>query len=146
MARKLTDKQEAYKNNRIKGMGVSASYRAAYDVKKMSDNAVSKEASKLEYDPRIAPEIKAKTQEATEKALESVVVTKEMVLNGLLLEATSNGEGCTQSARVAAWKHLGEFTGGFDANKQKVEHSGAIETLSDDQLNAKLESLIAGSK
>lgn len=119
MARKLTLKQEAYKNNRIAGMGVSESYRAAYDVKTMSDKAVSVAANKLEQDPRIALGVNEKKEEATQKA----AVTLEMVLNGLLLEATSNGEGCTQSARVAAWKALSEYTGGFDANKQKVEHS-----------------------
>lgn len=54
-ARKLTDKQEAYKNNRIEGMPVGKAYAAAYDTSNMSDNAASKEASKLEYDPRIAP-------------------------------------------------------------------------------------------
>ena len=119
MPRKLTAKQEAYKNNRIKGMGVSESYRAAYDAEGMSDNALSKEASKLEHDPRIAPEIEAKRKEATERAL----VTVEDVVKGLLIEAQTNGEGSTQSARVAAWKVLTDYVGGFDSNKQKIEHS-----------------------
>ena len=121
MTRKLTAKQEAYKNNRIAGMGVSESYRAAYDVKKMSDKSVSVAANKLEQDDRIAIEIQAKTIEIQEKALERAIVTIEDVVKGLLLEATSNGEGCTQSARVAAWKALTDFTGGFDSNRQKVD-------------------------
>ena len=101
-------------------MGVSESYRAAYDVKTMSDKAISVAANKLEQDHRISLAI----AKAKEKAEERSVVTMEMVLNGLLLEAQTNGEGSTQSARVAAWKHLGDHTGGFDANKQKLEHSG----------------------
>ena len=136
MTRKLTDKQEAYKNNRIKGMGVSESYKAAYNVKLMTDNAVSKEANVLEQDPRIAQEIKAKKEEATERAL----VTVEDVVKGLLLEAQTNGEGSTQGARVSAWKHLGEYTGSFDANKQKVEHSGELDinTLTDEQIKSRI--------
>ncbi len=121
MPRKLTDKQEAYKNNRIEGMGCSASYRAAYNCPTMSDNAVSKEATKLEQDPRIAPEIKVKRKEAAERAL----VTVEDVVKGLLIEAQTNGEGSTASARVSAWKALSDFTGGFDANKVKTELTGA---------------------
>jgi len=121
MARKLTAKQEAYKNNRISGMGVSESYRAAYDVKKMSDKSVSVAANKLEQDDRIAIEIQAKTIEIQEKAIERAIVTIEDVVKGLLLEAQANGEGCTQSARVAAWKALTDFTGGFDSNRQKVD-------------------------
>ena len=122
MARALTEKQEAYKNNRIKGMPVGKAYRAAYDVDDMSENAIRKEASVLEHDPRIAPAV----AKAKEKASEKATVTLEMVLTGLLLEASANGEGCTQSARVSAWKALGDHTGGFDANKTKMEHSGEI--------------------
>jgi len=120
MPRKLTDKQEAYKNNRIMGMGVSESYRAAYTCKTMNDRNVSVEANKLEHDPRIAPEIEAKRIEATERAF----VTVEEVVNGLLTEAQCNGEGSSQSARVSAWKALSDYTGGFDTNKIKSEVSG----------------------
>ena len=123
MARKLTSKQEAYKNARIAGRGVSESYRFAYDCKTMTDRNVSVEANKLEHDPRIAPELKAKREEAAERAL----VTIEDVVRGLMVEAQCNGEGSSQSARVSAWKALSDYTGGFDANKQKLEHSGSID-------------------
>jgi len=121
MARKLTAKQESYKNNRIAGMGVSESYRAAYDVKKMSDKSVSVAANKLEQDDRIAIEIQAKTIEIKEKAIERAIVTIEDVVKGLLLEAKGLGEDTTSSARNAAWKTLTDFTGGFDSNRQKVD-------------------------
>jgi len=123
MCRKLTDKQEAYKNNRIAGIGCSESYRLAYDCSTMSDNAVSKEATKLEQDPRITPEIESKRKEAAEK----VLVTVSDVVQGLLDEAKNKGDGTTQSARVAAWKALTDYTGSFDANTKKVAHSGAID-------------------
>ena len=120
MARKLTDKQEGYKNNRIAGMGVSASYNAAYPDQNMSPQAVSVAANKLEHDPRIALEITKAKEAAAERAL----VTIEDVVNGLLTEAQCNGEGSSQSARVAAWKALSDYTGGFDTNKIKSEVSG----------------------
>ncbi len=142
MARKLTDKQEAYKNNRIKGMPVGKAYKAVYDTSNMSDNAASKEASKLEYDPRIAPEIEKAKKLAAEKAL----VTVEDVVKGLVEETKKSDENTTPTSRVSAWKALSDYTGGFDANKQKVEHSGAIDGLTDEQLNSKLEALIAGTK
>ena len=142
MARKLTDKQEAYKNNRIKGMGVSASYRAAYDVKTMSDKSLSVAANKLEQDDRIAIEVSKSKQKASERAL----ITVEDVVKGLMEETTKGDDDTTPTSRVSAWKALSDYTGGFDTNKQKVEHSGSIDTLSDEQLNEKLEALIAGSK
>jgi len=130
MPRKLTVKQEAYKNNRIKGMGVSESYRAAgYNCKVMSDKAISVEANKLEKNPRISLAIKEKRQEAAERA----IVTTEDVVKGLLKEAELTGEGSSQSGRVNAWKALSDFTGGFDTNKVKTELTGAdgkpIETV-----------------
>lgn len=54
------------------------------------------------------------------KGSKKALVTVEDIVRGLLLEATSNGDGCTQSARVSAWKALTDFTGGFDANVKKV--------------------------
>jgi phage terminase small subunit len=117
MARKLTSKQEAYKNNRIKGMGVSESYRAAYSCKTMTDRNVSVEANKLENDPRIAPDVKVKRKEATERAL----ITTEDLVKMLLVEAQSCDDGSTHGARVSAIKLLTDFTGGFDKNRQKID-------------------------
>ena len=120
MARKLTDKQEAYKNNRIKGLGVSASYRAAYDVKTMSDKSLSVAANKLEQDDRIAVELDKAKKTATDNAL----VTVEDVVKGLLEETKKADDATTPTSRVSAWKALSDYTGGFDANKKKVELSG----------------------
>lgn len=123
MARKLTSKQEAYKNNRIAGMGVSESYRAAYAADGMSDKAVSKEADKLEKDPRITPVVKQKRKEASEKAL----VTTEDVVRMLLSEADGSMDDSTPASRTSALKTLTDYTGGFDANKKTLVHEGAID-------------------
>lgn len=122
MARKLTAKQEAYKNARISGVDPSAAYDLAYDHK-MNRNAVGVAAQKLENHPIIGLMIEKAKKKATDKAL----VTTEDIVRGLLIEAQTNGEGSTQSARVAAWKALTDYAGGFDANTKKVQHSGAID-------------------
>lgn len=139
MPRKLTDKQEAYKNNRIKGMGVSESYRAAYPGQNMNDKAISVAANKLEHDPRISLAIEVKKEEATERAL----VTVEDVVKGLLRETGEDVAGSTQGGRVAAWKHLGEFTGSFDANRQKLDIKGniSLNDLSGDELDRRIAEL-----
>jgi phage terminase small subunit len=134
MARKLTAKQEAYKNNRIQGMGVNESYRAAYACTVMSDKSVSAAAGKLEKDDRIAMQLVSARKEAANKAL----LTTEDVVKGLMVEAQCNGEGSSQSARVSAWKALTDFTGGFDKNRQKIDqrnvdmtHEQWLESLDD---------------
>ena len=142
MPRKLTDKQEAYKNNRVKGMNRQDSYKAAYDAENTSGATITKETERLDSHPLIAPLLLKSTEEATERA----IVTMEMVLNGLLAEASATNTNSTSSSRVSAWGKLADHTGGFDANKQKVEHSGAVGGLTDEQLNNKLEALIASTK
>ena len=142
MPRKLTDKQETYKNNRISGMDRKPAYKDAYSAEGMSDKSVAKEVEKLESHPVIAPLIAKARENAANKAL----VTVEDVVKGLLKETQEEADSSTSTSRINAWKTLSDYTGGFDANKQKVEHSGAIDGLTDEQLNKKLEALIAGTK
>lgn len=83
MPRKLTAKQEKYKNNRIKGMGVSDSYRNAYPGQKMSNKAISVAANKLEKDPRISLAL----DKAKEKAKSKAIMTREEALERLSISA-----------------------------------------------------------
>lgn len=71
------------------------------------------------------PQIQEAVQGFMGKATKKALCTIEDVVNGLLTEAQYNGEGSSQSARVAAWKALSDYTGGFDVNKQKVDHSSS---------------------
>jgi len=116
MAAKLSKQQREYMQLRIKGVDGSDAYKQCYNTK-ANINTISKEARKLDTHPLIAPNI----EKARKEAAERVLVDTETVVKGLLREANDIGEGTTQSARVAAWKALSEFTGGFDANKQKHE-------------------------
>lgn len=64
----LTAKQEKFVQNIVKGMTQREAYRDAYDTKKMSDNAVDREASLLMKNPKVAQrhkELGSKTEKST---------------------------------------------------------------------------------
>ena len=73
------------------------------------------------------PEIKSEIDRLTAQMTEKAIVTKEMVLQGLLDEARMYDEGASHSARVSAWAHLGKHLGIF---MDKVELSGKVEVTS----------------
>ena len=73
------------------------------------------------------PEIKSEIDRLTAQMTEKAIVTKEMVLQGLLDEARMYDEGASHSARVSAWAHLGKHLGIF---MDKVELSGKVEVAS----------------
>jgi phage terminase small subunit len=50
----LTAKQEQFVQNIIQGMSQADAYRSAYDTKRMSDNAIYREASLLLNNPKVA--------------------------------------------------------------------------------------------
>lgn len=53
----LTAKQEKFAQNIIEGMSQADAYRNAYSVKRMSDNAIYREASLLMGNPNVAQRI-----------------------------------------------------------------------------------------
>ena len=64
------------------------------------------------------PAIKAAIREFMDVLTEKSIVTREMIVEGML-DIAQNGSN--ESARMSAWKALSDFTGGFDSNKQKIE-------------------------
>jgi len=119
---KLTDKQrrfvEEYCSNGFNA--TQAAKSAGYSEKTAKQQGCENLAK-----PDVQDAIQAFMSKATKKAL----VTTEDIVKRLLLEAEYFGEGASHSARIAALKTLTDFTGGFDANKQKVETKV---TVSDD--------------
>jgi len=82
-----------------------------------SEKTAESQASRLLTNVKVKEKVDAFKAQSTERAL----VTIEDVVKGLLIEAKGLGEDTTSSARNAAWKTLSEHTGGFDANKQKID-------------------------
>lgn len=70
------------------------------------------------------PLIKAEIDRHIKSLEESALVTKEMVIKGLLNEAKVFGEGSSHSARVSAWAHLGKHLNMFN---EKVELTGKVQ-------------------
>lgn len=116
---KLTTKQKRFVEEYLIDFNATqAAIRAGYSEK--TSYSIGQENLKK---PEIKNEIDRLTNVMTEKA----IVTKEMVLQGLLDEARCNDEGSSHSARVSAWAHLGKHLNIFT---EKVELSGKIEIAS----------------
>ena len=107
----LTPKQQRFVEEYLIDLNATqAAIRAGYS-EKTAQEIGSENLSK----PMVAKAI----AEAQEKLSNKAQVTVEMVVQGLLNEAKDLSEGSTQSARVAAWAHLGKHLGMF---KDKLEH------------------------
>lgn len=116
---KLTLKQRRFiEEYLIDFNGCQAAIRAGY-----SESSAKEIAAENLTKPNIKSEIDRLTAQMTEKA----IVTKEMVLQGLLDEARLYDDGASHSARVSAWAHLGKHLGIF---MDKVELSGKVEVTS----------------
>lgn len=91
--------------------GTQAAIRTGYSAKTANEQAARLLANvsiKKEIDERLA------------KQHTDAIVSREMVLRGLLSEAQCMGEGSSHSARVGAWAHLGKHLNMFT---DKVDHN-----------------------
>jgi len=117
---KFTDKQrrfvEEYCSNGFNA--TQAAISAGY-----SKNTASETGSENLGKPQIQEAIQDFMGKATSKAL----VTTEDIVKGLY-DIAQHGE--SDAARVSAYKTLTDYTGGFDANKQKVDHTSSDGSMS----------------
>lgn len=73
------------------------------------------------------PHVK-KAIEKHEKAIAIAAgITPEIIAEMIMNEATGLNEDSNQSGRISALKLLSDYVGGFDKNKNKVEHSGGVD-------------------
>lgn len=75
----LTVKQEKFVQNIIAGMSQADAYRSAYSCKKMSDNAIHREASILMDNPKITQRV----QELRERMEDEAIMTAKERLKWL---------------------------------------------------------------
>ena len=133
---KLTAKQQRFIEEYLVDFnGTQAAIRAGY-----SEATANVIASENLSKPYLKNEIDRRMKEYTSEAL----ITKEMVIEGLLKEARREDEDASHSARVSAWSHLGKhlqmFTDKIDLSssdgtmtpKQTVN----VGKLTDEQLRA----------
>ena len=67
----LTAKQEQFVQNIIQGMSQSDAYRSAYNARKMSDNAVYREASLLMNNPKVTQRLSELSSRADRRKIMS---------------------------------------------------------------------------
>ncbi len=116
-ARKLTPRQEAFVREYLLDLDPGAAYRrAGYKVR--TDKAASNCGLRLLENVGVAAAIAA--GQAARSA--RTQITQDMVLAGLHAEACNHGEDASASARVAAWKLLGQHLGMF---AERHQHTGA---------------------
>lgn len=90
------------------------------------------------------PDIAAALAEAMTEKVETIEISSDLVLQGLLTEAQRTGEGTSHGARVAAWRALGEYLKLF-VQKHEHDHRGEIvhkvEQMSVDEREARARAL-----
>lgn len=98
--------------------GTKAAIRAGY-----AEDYAQQQASQMLQKPNIKAEIEKLKEELAIKAL----ISREMVIQGLVDEARYLGEGSSHSARVSSWAHLGKYLNMFTEN---VQIKGTMEVKS----------------
>lgn len=131
----LTARQKAFIDQYLVDLNATqAAIRAGY-----SEKTANREGTRLLSNVVIAKEIAKRSLKATRRA----EITVQDVLDGLYKEATSFGEGTTQSARVSAWGYLGKYHKMFiDRIEADISHS--FSDLSDDELDQAIEEMSGG--
>lgn len=91
----LTVKQEKFLQGIINGMSQREAYRNAYDTKKMSDNAVDREASLLMKNPKLSQRLLELRDELVKPTIMSAQDRLEYlskVVNGEILDGESEAK------------------------------------------------------
>ena len=110
----LTPKQEKFVQGIVQGMSQAEAYRSAYSCKKMSDNAIYREASLMVDSPKIAQRL----QELRGRLEKSTIMTAQQRLEWLTGIIKSKEETTTDKLRAADImnKMQGEYVQKVEAN------------------------------
>lgn len=118
----LTAKQEAFVQNIIQGMSQADAYRSAYSTKRMSDNAIYREASLLVASPKIAQRL----QELRNELAKPSIMTAQQRMEWLTSIIQSDEE--TTSDKLKASDQLNKMEGKYI---QKIEGNLNVTKLED---------------
>ncbi len=120
MKDKLTEKQERFVQNLIKGMSQVEAYRQVYSTKNMSDNACYREASVLSKNPKVSQRYK----ELAQKTENAVILTAQERLEWL--SRVIRGEDDSTSDKLKAIDLMNKMQGEY-SQTQRVVASVAYE-------------------
>lgn len=76
----LTAKQEKFAQELIKGKSQREAYKAAYNVKKMSNGSVDREACLLAKNPKVAQRIAELKSKVVKRAEAKAIITREEII------------------------------------------------------------------
>ena len=108
----ITPKQQCFVDEYMKDLNATqAAIRAGYSKK-----TAQEQSSRLLLNVMVQEAVAKEQKERSERTK----VTADMVVAGLLKEASYQGEGATHGARVSAWSQLSKHTGGF-TEKHEVD-------------------------
>lgn len=88
----LTAKQEQFVKNILEGMSQADAYRSAYDTKRMSDNAIYREASLLMDNPKVAQRFSELKKELDKPTIMSAQKRLEWLTGIVQKEDESTGD------------------------------------------------------
>lgn len=88
----LTDKQEKFVQNIIQGMNQAEAYRSAYDARKMSDNAIYREASLLMSNPKVTQRISELRSELAKPTIKTAQERMEWLTQLIENDEESTGD------------------------------------------------------
>lgn len=80
---KLTQKQEKYVQELIKGKSQREAYKASYNAKKMSDNSIDREASLLLKNPKVSQRFNELRGRVIKRTEEKAIITAEEIIQGI---------------------------------------------------------------
>lgn len=126
----LTAKQEQFVQNIIQGMSQADAYRSAYDTKRMSDNAIYREASLLMSNPKVAQRLAELAKAADSPKIMSAQKRLEWLTR--LIENDEEGTNEKLKAIDIMNKMQGEYVQKVQAEVQ-TETTINIELVDDDE-------------
>lgn len=141
----LTKRQEQFVQNIVKGMSQRQAYKNAYTCKKMSDNAIDREASLLMKHPKVSQrykELTGKIQEAAEQ--ETIMSAKERLeyLTGIVMETEMETEVVVSQGVPQRITKPADFNAKLKAIDLMNKMTGEYVTKVEGNLNYKLEDLL----
>ncbi len=110
----LTAKQEKFVQNIIEGMNQADAYRSAYDTKRMSENAIYREASLLMSNPKVTQRL----EELRKELASDSIMTAQKRLEWLTELVTDNITQTEHKLRAIDImnKMTGEYVTKIDGN------------------------------
>lgn len=131
----LTPKQERFIQNIVGGMSQREAYKEAYNAENMKDETIDAEACKLFKDHKVSKRYQELIEELKDKAImtakERMVWLTEVVKDKQLEVDDIGFKPADLNTKMKAIDILNKMSGEYTT---KVEHSGAIPVVIDDDI------------